>query len=360
MAFIVRRQGAHEKLYYVVYKGPDGKNHWKAAGRRRRDADELLRRIRSEIAAGTLGKQKTITFAVFSEKWLEDYAEVKCRERTIVDYKQVIKNHLVPFFGKYLLENITPAQVQDYVSLKSRSGLSPRTVNKTITLLKTMFKHAARWEYIKENPARFAEKPPDPKKERGFLTPDEIKRFLDASSPEYFAFFATAVLTGARQGELLALRRADVDLERRTINITRSYHPQFGFNDPKTPKSKRSIAISKELAKILEEHLRVNEGKPEDLLFSNRAGNPINPQNMMTREFHPAIDRAGLKHIRFHDLRHTYGAIMVLASGNLKFMQKQFGHASITTTMDIYGHLLPEVSDGFGDKLDSLVFSNDK
>jgi len=79
---------------------------------------------------------------------------------------------------------------------------------------------------------------------------------------------------------------------------------------------------------------------------------------MMTRQFYPALKRAELPRIRFHDLRHTFAAIMIAMGENIKFIQKQLGHASITVTFDTYGHLLPEVSEGFGKRLDSFVFSS--
>jgi integrase len=221
-----------------------------------------------------------------------------------------------------------------------------------------MFKHAIRWGYLTDDPARFAEKPREAKKEMEYLTPDEVRRFLEAANPEFYPLFATAVLTGARQGEILALRRSDVDLKRRVMFIHRSYHPQYGFSEPKTKSGTRAIVISGELTMILDEYMEKNDRQPGDLVFQNKAGNPVDPQNMMTREFHPALERAGVKPIRFHDLRHTYAALIIALGENIKFIQRQLGHASLTTTMDTYGHLLPEVSEGFGDRLDSLLFQN--
>ena len=114
--------------------------------------------------------------------------------------------------------------------------------------------------------------------------------------------------------------------------------------------------ISLKLERVIARHLADTEGDSGDLLFKNRVGGPISHQNMMNREFYPALERAGVRRIRFHDLRHTYAALMISLGENIKFIQKQMGHASLTTTMDTYGHLLPEVSEGFSDRLDSLVY----
>jgi integrase len=358
MGSIIKREGGNGPRYYIIFKDPAGKKTWRAAGTRKHDAEVLLRRTESEIAAGTYGKQGDISFSDFSDKWLSEYAAIKVKPRTYKDYEQVVRIHLRPFFGKQLLGNITPAHTQAYVSYKTKTNLSPRTINKTITVLKSMFKHARIWGYIRENPARFVVRPRETRKEMEYLNPAEIIKLLEAASPQYYPLFATAIMTGARQGELLALRWCDVDLKRRVIFIRRSYHPGIGFTEPKTKYSERTVVISRELAGILKEHKRLCEGTPGELIFRNKNGNPINHSNLISREFHPALERAGLKPIRFHDLRHTYAALIISAGENMKFIQKQLGHNSLTTTMDTYGHLLPEVSSGFGERLDSLIFSS--
>jgi len=356
MGSIVKRQGKRGTLYYYKFIDLNGIQRMWAAGSRRKDAEAYRLDIDRQLAEGRFEKQQDIHFTDFSRQWLSDYAAIKVKPRTYDDYEQVIRIHLQPYFGKSLLRNISPRHVQSYIADKMQEGLSPRTVNKSIAVLKMMMKHAIKWGVLGESPARFAERPRQPRKEMDFLGPDEVRRFLMAASPEYQALFTTAVLTGARQGEILALRCGDVDLGRRIIYIRRTYHPQYGFSEPKTKSSERPIVISSKLVRIIARHLADTEGDPGDLLFRNRAGGPISHQNMMNREFYPALKRAAVRRIRFHDLRHTYAALMISLGENIKFIQKQMGHASLTTTMDTYGHLLPEVSEGFGERLDSLVY----
>ena len=360
MAFIVKRETQKGSIRYdVVFVDHNGKRRQRVGGSRWADAEALRKRLERELADGTYGnKLEEITFADFSKKWLEEYAELKVKPRTYADYEQVVQKHLNPFFGKMLLSNIKPGNIQEYVSRKAKENLSPRTVNKTITVLKMIMKRAVIWEYLKDNPARFTESLKEEKNEMEFLKPDEIRRFLSAASPEYYPLFAAAVLTGCRQGELMGLRWSDVDLEQGVIYIRRTYHPQFGFGKPKTKMGERAIVISPELVNILQTHRQQQHGKARDLVFQNKAGGPINHQNMMTRQFYPTLELAGLRRIRFHDLRHTYAALMISMGENIKFIQKQLGHASLITTMDTYGHLLPEVSQGFGKRLDTLVFSD--
>ena len=93
-----------------------------------------------------------------------------------------------------------------------------------------------------------------------------------------------------------------------------------------------------------------------DLVFCNSDGNPLEPDNMVKREFLPALSFAGLRRIRFHDLRHSYTSLLIAQGENVKFIQSQLGHSSIQTTMDRYGHLLPTNQYGVGSKLDSQIF----
>ncbi len=342
--------------YYAVYITPTGKKQWEAAGKLRKSAEALLKRREQEIAQGTYGKLRDISFDDFSKKWLSDYASMKVKPSTYDDYSGIVRKHLRPFFGKSLLNNITTGEIQGFVSHKLKEGLSPRTVNKTIMVLKMMFKHAEVWGYTKDNPARFVERPRVERKEMDYLTPEEIRKFLDAAFPEDYPLFATAVLTGARQGELLGLKWSDLDLDKGMLCIRRTYSPNHGFMEPKSRKGWRTVLLTPELVNILLTHKIKTGGDPDELIF-NDAKNPIIPHNMVRDHFHPTLRRAGIRRIRFHDLRHTYATLMISLGENTKLLQQQLGHSSITTTMDRYGHLLPEVSEGVGKRIDSLVFS---
>jgi len=114
----------------------------------------------------------------------------------------MVKNHLDPYFGKFLLKNITIRVVQEYINQKVKEPLSARTVNKTVTTLHTMFSYAIRQEFMADNPVRYAVRPQAGQTGVRLPQPEEIKRFLNAASPDYFAFFATAVLTGASRASL--------------------------------------------------------------------------------------------------------------------------------------------------------------
>lgn len=192
-----------------------------------------------------------------------------------------------------------------------------------------------------------------------YLRPDEVRRFLAASPPEYYALFSTAVLTGARQGELLGLKKGDIDLERGLIFIRRTFHPSYGLVEPKSDYSRRAIKMSAELVVILRQHLEEVEGDSDSLVFPNNAGNPHSHQNLVTRAFLPTLERAGLRKIRFHDLRHTHAAIMISLNINPKVLQRQMGHSSIRVTMATYGHLISDLYDESAWKaMDGVIFKD--
>lgn len=341
--------------YYAIYKMPGGRWKWEAGGRLKKNTEALLHRREQEIALGTYGSQKPVSFAVFASRWLSDYAAHRVRPATLRDYTGIVNHHLISCLGHTLLSQITAGQLQQLVTQKLESGLSPARVVKIVVVLKEMFKHAQVWGYLSESPARFVERPRQIRQEMDYLRPHEIRMLLDAASPEHYALFASAIFTGARQGELVGLKWQDVDLTENRLHIRRSYG-EGQYAEPKSANSHRTIALSPFLVGILKNHKAARYTRPDAPVFANGAGKPLDARNIVQREFEPALQRAGLRRIRFHDLRHTYAALMVSLGENPKFIQHQMGHSSITVTMDRYGHLLPQASAGVGERLDSAVF----
>ncbi|KAA3630730.1 MAG: site-specific integrase, partial [Calditrichaeota bacterium] len=219
------------------------------------------------------------------------------------------------------------------------------------------FKHAVIWGYINRDPSQYVKRPRVEQEEMDFLTPEEVRSFLDHVNPTYYTLFLTAVMTGMRRGEVLALQWGDVDWNSNQILVRRSYS-KGEFIQPKTKNSIRRIVISPVLKQSLNRHRTFGKDLEMDLIFSNEVGLPLDPDNLIKREFHPALDRAGLRRIRFHDLRHTYASILIAQGENIKFVQSQLGHASAKTTLDRYGHLMPNLDNDAARRLDKTVFGN--
>ncbi|MDH4227032.1 MAG: site-specific integrase [Deltaproteobacteria bacterium] len=360
----VRKQNGS---WYCIYR-VEGRQVWKKGGSTKKEAECMLAEIMHDLNNGTYKKIEEIGFRDFAKLWVETYAKTKCKPSTLRSYEDIIKVHLELFFANTALTGITPAKVQQYVSSKLNEKilnkdnmlvprLSPKSINNHIVPLKEMLKHAVRWGYLKENPAEHVEKPRVEHKEMDFLSPEEIRLFLQHVRPEYYAFFLMAVLTGLRRGELLGLTWGDIEFATNTIHVRRALYKDQ-FITPKSKNSKRKVIMTPLLASILKEHKLKSIPNEMDLIFTKCNGKPLDPDKFVRTEFLPALRRAGLRRVRFHDLRHTFATLLISQGENVKFIQSQLGHASIQTTLDRYGHLLPEIHNEAGSKLDKVVGIN--
>jgi integrase len=160
-----------------------------------------------------------------------------------------------------------------------------------------------------------------------------------------------------RRGELLALRWGDVDWNSRRIWVRRNVNRHGDFQEPKTRGSVRAIAMPATLATALREHQLASPFSSEDdLIFPNEKGTPLDGHNFVRRVFDPALRRAGLPKIRFHDLRHSFASLLIAQGEHPKLISEQLGHASVQITLDRYGHLMPASYDSAGERLDAALF----
>ena len=348
--------------YYIRYYDGTGANRKRktlpGGFTRKHDAEVALGRMLAEQAAGTFGKEepKAISFSDFANQWLLDYAALK-KGSTRDDYAGVVNKHLKPFFGDQDLRQITKEEVQGFVTAERDAGYSPRTINKVITIMKLIFKKAIESGRLDSNPAVSVDRPSQQRREREFLNPDEIRRLLKEAPEEYLPLYAIGVLAGLREGEILALRWMDVDLEEGLIYVRRSYHDKHGFGDPKSDTSRRAVDMSPRLLAILTEYKNRAGGALEDLLFPGKdSEKPISRQNLLQRHFYRTLEAAGLKKVTFHALRHSYAALMIASKASIKYLQHQMGHSTIRVTLDLYGHILPEVGEGVTQRMDELIW----
>ena len=188
---------------------------------------------------------------------------------------------------------------------------------------------------------------------------EQAKALLDAASGDRLeALYVLAVHTGMREGELLGLKWEDVDLERGVLRLRRALVREGGktsLGDLKTPKSRRSVRLTRAAAEALSSRLecQIKEMErmgslyqPGGLVFATESGNLINPSNLRNRSFKPLLNRSGLPDICFHDLRHTCATTLLLSQGtHPKLVQELLGHATIAMTLDTYSHFLPSMGD---------------
>jgi integrase len=343
--------------YYIVYR-LDGKQTWKSAGPNKKKAERMLTEIMAQIHTGGYQETKEITFKDFSNKWLADYSASRVKTSTHRFYKDIVDLHLTPHFGRLNMSSITTHMIEEFLAKEIReTSLSPTTIGYHLRVMKTILKRAIIWGYLTKNPAEYIQKPRIARKEMDFLTPEELRIFLANTEPEYYPLFLTAALTGLRRGELLALKWSDINWATNQIHVRRSL--VLGrLDEPKSKTSIRALIVPPMLISELKKHHLSCPIGELDLVFPNKNGDIMNADNLYKRHFLMALRRAGLRKIRFHDLRHTYTALLISQGENLKFIQQQLGHSSIQVTLDRYGHLMPQVQEGAGERLQESVFGN--
>jgi len=199
------------------------------------------------------------------------------------------------------------------------------------------------------------------------MTEDEINIFLEAAKKTpYYVLFYLALFTGMRRSELLALRWCDVDLLLCQAHITRSLHylrtGDIVFRAPKTTRARRMVSLSPSSACLLQEYKDKREAqlgmtlKEDELIFSDHEGKPLLPDTI-SHAWAKLIKRVGLEHIRLHDARHTHASLLLKQSVHPKIVQERLGHATISTTLDLYSHVSPGLQEAAAIGFDKHVFS---
>ena len=298
------------------------------------------------------------TLGAFLERWLEDVVRPNAAPKTYASYRDTCRRHIVPVLGHVEIGRLKPADVQRLIRLKqgepSRLGtpLSARSVAYVRTVLVVALNHAVRFDVVPRNVAAVTVPPRQARAERVPLTPEQVRVFLRAVEGDRLeALYRVTAAYGLRLGEGLGLRWADLDLDAGTLRVRQAVQRVDGrliLKEPKTEKSKRTLALAPALVASLrshrrrqaEERLAARRWDDRGLVFTNGAGGPLEPANVL-RAFKAHLSAAGLPAQRFHDLRH-YAATFLLAEGvPARVVMDILGHSQISTTMDIYGHVLP-------------------
>lgn len=265
---------------------------------------------------------------------------------TLAGYRQHLDLRITPYFGTWKLRSLTTEDVEGFKAHLAEQGVSAATAGKYLLTLKMLLKTAVVWGYLQANPAEYVKRPRHTRPEMSILTPRELERLIQATDARYRCLMMCAAYTGMRQGELLALQWPDVEFASNRIFVCRTLQ-RGNFYEPKSASSRRNVSIPAPLVEALKEHqlrqaveLEQNE---LELVFPNDNGEPLSASTVIHRVFEPALKRAELRRVRFHDLRHSFASALVSSGQNIKWIQKQLGHSSIQITMDVYSHLLPEV-----------------
>lgn len=334
----------------------------------KRDAEAKLQEMLTSLHKGEFVKPVQETVGAFLQRWLETYASCSTSPRTLRDYKGIVRRYLVPYLGPVPLSRLRPDHVQSLYADMNRRGLSAQTILHTHRLLSEALSYAVKWGLLSRNVCQVIKPPSPAPKQMRILTPDELRKFLEAcrDSP-YWPVFWTALTTGLRRSELLGLRWRDVDLERGVLSVTAALHrlPGSGLKllAPKSSRSRRLVLMPPVTAALLREIRTQQEDMkrrlglamdPEDFVFARADGRPFDPEKV-SKAFGEVAKKAGIEGIRLHDLRHTHASLMLIAGVHPKVVSERLGHASVAITMDIYSHVLPGLQEDAVTRLSHLL-----
>jgi integrase len=198
---------------------------------------------------------------------------------------------------------------------------------------------------------------PSPKRKKfDIWTPEQLNAFLEAvQNHKWYPIYVVAAYTGMRQGEILGIHKADIDLAKGIIHVNHAVQSVIGegliVTQPKTESSRRPITLPDTALEVLKEHL---ENVEDGLIFTTRSGKPISARNIV-RHFKRVIEEIGLPEIRFHDLRHTHASLLLKAGVNPKVVQERLGHSQISLTLDTYSHVVPSLQEEAAGKFEEVM-----
>jgi integrase len=323
----------------------------------RKEASVSFSEALAQAQKGITEDAGAITVGAFLGRWLEDTVRGSVRQSTYQRDESLCRNHLVPALGKKKLKTLNAADVQRFYRAKLDSGLRSATVHKLHVILHKALKQAERWGLVPRNVADNVDPPKVHKEEVRPLTSEQARKLLETARGERLeALYVVAVQSALRQGELLALRWEDVDLQARTLQVRRTLTRDGGkhvVGPTKTAKGRRTLLkLTRDATEALQRHLERQlveidkageEWQENGLIFCTGKGTLINPTNLRRRSLAPLLQRAGLPPMTFHQLRHTAATILLLKNVNPKIVSEMLGHANIAITLDTYSHVLPNM-----------------
>ena len=259
----------------------------------------------------------------------------------VAGYRRDLLGRVVPAFGASRLAEITLPDVQRWAETLASTGLAPNTVRNAISALRALYGWALPRGLATINPTRGLRLPTGEQARDRIAVPEEAAALIRALPPDLQAALGLAVWGGLRLGELLALDWSAIDLEGRTLRVERSWdHNARRFVDPKSKAGTRTVPMVERLAILLADH-RVLQNQATGLLFhGDDPGYPIHPTSLRER-IGRTWKTAGLAPLGFHEARHTAASLFIAAGLNAKTVSTYLGHASISITLDRYGHLFP-------------------
>ena len=368
---------------WYVFVNHKGQRKAKCVGDSRAAAVEVKRMLEAKLVLGDMGVFSQAdsgmpNFGSYADLWMKDYARMECKSSTADGYEGVLRQYLRPKFATKHLDEIKRNDIKALISELISKGLARSTVRNALSVLRGIINQAIEDGLLESNPAanlgRFTRTAKTGGVKGIALTTEEVEIFLKAAEdfcPEYHPLFLLAVRAGLRRGELVALQWGDIEFGKNDRDTNRFILVQHNYvrREHTTTKSRktRRVDMSRELRRVLLElrdaQLRDAKIKGKTDISDQRAfpspdGSILDPDNLYHRYFVPVLAKSGIRKIRLHDLRHTFGSLLLQNGASIVYVKDQMGHSSIQVTVDTYGHLIPGADVSFVDRLDDKSTTN--
>ena len=353
------------------------RDKWHSVKGTRSDAERKRAELITALYEGTYQEPSKRSVADELEDWLT-HVKPNVATNTFERYAEIARKHLIPSLGSHALVKLTPQHIEAYyaealVSGRHRrkddeppKGLSAMTVKHHHRILSQALKRAVRLRTIQYNPCDVVVSPRAEQREMNILTKADTGRLLKAAAGRsIYMPILIAVTTGMRRGEILGLRWCDVDLDTRTLSVTRTLEQTkdgLSFKPPKTTRSRRAISLPALTVEALRRHkvhlakarLRLGPAfEDHDLVCPRFDGAPRNPREL-SKKVRRLTDKLGFN-VRFHDLRHTHISHLLAEGVHPKVASERAGHASVGITLDVYSHVIPGLQEDAANRIDAAL-----
>jgi integrase len=345
----------------------------------KREASKVLAAMVAEVDRRPTTSVAKGTVAELCREWL-DHAAPSFSPKTVETTRMYIEDPIVPVLGSLQVSKLTPSDLDRFYREllevgRSRGPYAPATVRRVHGIIRRALSQGVRWGWIAHNPAIDASPPKVPMKELRPPDPDQVVRVFhlaQETDPELATFIMLAASSGARRGELLALRWSDINLDARRLSIERGVvrvGDDIIEQGTKTHQSRRISLDAGTIAALRAHQARMMDRAqtassaigPESFLFSRSidCSSPWHPDST-SRAFRQVCQKAGVADVRLHDLRH-YVATRLLAAGvDVRTVAGRLGHRNPSTTLNVYSHFVPETDQEAAETLGRIFEDADR
>ena len=338
------KTGKWETLfYYTDYKNEKRKKHKRGFNTKK----EALEFEREFLAQSQFSIEMTFK-SLYS--LYQDDMESRIKKTTMEIKEYIVNKKILPFFENMKVKEIKPIHIRKWQSELLKTDYSKTYLKSIYNQLTAIFNYAVRFHNLDKNPCHVAgsigKKDAD---EMQILTLQEFNKMIDyVTDKENKFFYIVLFWTGMRKGELLALTYEDVDFENKTISINKNFQIVRGekvITDPKTPKSKRVIAVNDIVLNCIKEmwDTTYKPNKTDTIFYVSKYS--------LKRQLDTACKRAKVPQIRIHDLRHSHASYLLSNGINIVILSRRLGHEKVQTTLNIYCHICPSSEDRLNDVL---------